>query len=79
MLLGAPRFGSLLVEVLDALPPGTTELMVHPGYVSGLLPGNDRYTTQREVELRALTSHEVLELLHKGCIRLMHFGELAES
>lgn len=78
-LLGAPRFGRLLVCVLDALPPGTTELMVHPGYVPAPLPGNDSYTTQREVELRALTSREVIERLHSGRIRLMHFGELTSQ
>jgi predicted glycoside hydrolase/deacetylase ChbG (UPF0249 family) len=75
-LLGAPRFHSAMVRALDCLPKGTTELMVHPGYVPGPLPGGDAYTTQREIELRALTSPEVLERLHSGRIRLMHFGEL---
>ena len=69
MLLGARNFQSLLLRVLDSLLPGTTELMVHPGYVPGPLPGNDRYTTQREVELRALTSVDVLARLHSGAIR----------
>ena len=51
--------------------------MVHPGYVPEPLPGNDRYTKQREVELSALTSAEVLSRLHAGRIHLIHFGELA--
>ena len=73
-LLGAPRLHSAMLRVLDCLPKGTTELMVHPGYVPGPLPGGDAYTTQREIELRALTSPEVFERLHSGRIRLMNFG-----
>ena len=75
-LLGAPRFQDGLLRVLDSLPAGTTELMVHPGYVSEPLPGNDRYTTQREQELRALLSPEVLARLQLGSIRLARFDEL---
>lgn len=76
-LLGAANFGALLIRLLDALPSGTTELMVHPGYVPEPLPGNDPYAKQREVELGALTSAEVLARLHGGRIHLIHFGELA--
>lgn len=76
-LLGAAHFGVLLIRLLDTLPSGTTELMVHPGYVPEPLPGNDRYTTQREAELSALTSADVLARLHGGRIHLTHFGELA--
>jgi predicted glycoside hydrolase/deacetylase ChbG (UPF0249 family) len=75
-LYGSPRLGPALVRLLDALPPGTTELMVHPGYVDGPLPGNDRYTWQREAELRALTSPEVLARLRGPAIELVHFGQL---
>jgi predicted glycoside hydrolase/deacetylase ChbG (UPF0249 family) len=75
-MLGAPALETALVRFLDNLPAGVTELMVHPGYVSHPLPGNDRYTTQREMELRALTSSPVLERLHSGRIRLLHFGDL---
>lgn len=75
-LQGAPRFAELLVAALDTLPDGTTELMVHPGHVDGPLPGDDTYTTQREVELAALTSPDVVGRLHAGRIRLIHFGDL---
>ena len=78
-LLGARDFHAALIRVLDALPTGTTELMVHPGYVPGPLPGADPYTTQREAELRALTSPDVLERLHSGRIRLVHFGHVARA
>ena len=75
-LLGAPHFEAGLLRVLDWLPEGTTELMVHPGYVPGALPGGDRYTTQREVELHALTSSAVRERLSSGSVELIHFGLL---
>jgi len=75
-LLGAARFQAGLLRVLDSLRPGTTELMVHPGYVREPLPGNDRYTTQRERELQALMSADVLSKLHDGSIKLARFDEL---
>ena len=76
VLLGARQFQSLLVRVLDSLAPGTTELMVHPGYVPGPVPGNDPYTTHREIELRALTSPDVLARLRSGRIQLLHYGQI---
>lgn len=75
-LLGESRFAELLVKALDALPPGTTELMVHPGHVDGALPGDDAYTAQREIELKALMSSDVVGRLYSGRIRLINFAEL---
>ena len=75
-LLGARRFHHGLLRVLNDLPSGTTELMVHPGHVPEPLPGDDPYTTQRERELRALLSPDVLAKLHDGSIRLLRFDEL---
>jgi len=74
-LLGARRFQAGLLRFLEQLQPGVTELMVHPGYVSGALPGNDPYRRQREVELRALTSPMTLRAL-RTTVCLLHFGEL---
>lgn len=78
-LLGARRFHSLLLRLLDSLQSGTTELMVHPGYVPSPLPGNDPYTTQREIELRALTSPDVLARLCSGAIRLVNYGQIRNA
>jgi predicted glycoside hydrolase/deacetylase ChbG (UPF0249 family) len=78
-LLGAPHFEAGLLRVLGWLPEGTTELMVHPGYVTGALPGADPYTTQREVELRALTSSAVRKRLSSGLVHLIHFGQLPNA
>ena len=74
-LLGAPNFQAGLLRFLEQLPVGVTELMVHPGYVSGPLPGDDPYRDQRAVELRALTSPMTLRALRAG-VRVLHFGEL---
>ncbi|HEX4469896.1 MAG TPA: ChbG/HpnK family deacetylase, partial [Gemmatimonadaceae bacterium] len=79
VLLGARNFHSLLLRVLDSLTTGTTELMVHPGYVPGPLPGDDSYTTQREIELRALTSPDVLARLRSGAIRLVNYGQIRDA
>ena len=78
-LLGARDFGAGLVRLLDGLPPGTTELMVHPGYASAPLPGNDSYVAQREVELRALLSPDVRARLHSDRITLTNFGQSLSS
>ena len=75
-LLGAPDFPAQLLRVLDSLGPGSTELMVHPGYVPEPLPGNDPYTTQRELELRSLISSPVLTKLRSGSVALVRFDEL---
>ena len=75
-LLGASHFEAKLLRVLSWLPQGTTELMMHPGYAPDALPGGDPYTTQREVELRALTSSAVRERLNSGLVHLINFGEL---
>jgi predicted glycoside hydrolase/deacetylase ChbG (UPF0249 family) len=77
-LLGAKDFERRLIAELDRLPPGTTELMVHPGYARAPLPGNDQYVAQREVELRALLCPAVLDRLHSGRIHLVHYGDLAQ-
>jgi predicted glycoside hydrolase/deacetylase ChbG (UPF0249 family) len=78
-LLGTARFHTLLARTLDSLGPGSTELMVHPGYVPGPLPDEDRYGLERERELRALTSPEIIARLRSGRIRLIHFGDLAAA
>lgn len=46
-----------LVELIDRLPAGSTELMCHPGFLGPELSASrTRLKASREVELRALTS-----------------------
>jgi predicted glycoside hydrolase/deacetylase ChbG (UPF0249 family) len=75
-LQGSAAFQAQLLAILDGLGPGTTELMVHPGYANGDLAGWDDYTAPRARELAALTRPEVLERFRRGNFRLIHFGAL---
>ncbi len=73
---GSRGFEARLCAVLDALPAGTVELMVHPGHVDEALRAVDGYTTPREVELRALRSPAVRARLARGDIALIDFTAL---
>ena len=75
-LQGSRSFLARLLAVLDRLEPGTTELMVHPGYADGDLAAWDDYTAPRARELAALTRPEVRERFRGGRFRLIHFGAL---
>ena len=75
-LQGADDFASRLLRTLDTLRDGTTELMVHPGYVDAALTHVDAYTAARERELGVLTSPAVRNRLAAGDIRRISFAEL---
>jgi predicted glycoside hydrolase/deacetylase ChbG (UPF0249 family) len=63
----------LLVETIQSLPVGLTELMVHPGLKAAEtgFEGPDR-----EAELRALTDARLKPLLKQLGIGVTHFGKL---
>lgn len=65
-----------IAGLLDSLESGTTELMVHPGYVDAQLVGLDNYTWQREQELAALMSGRVRGRLARGDIQLVSFASV---
>jgi chitin disaccharide deacetylase len=63
-----------LVELIEALPPGRTELGCHPGI------GNDTsssYAVEREQELRALCDPQVRAALEREEIRLCSFAQIS--
>ncbi len=62
-LQGGKKFAARLFGLIPRLPPGTTELMVHPGYTDASLAAQDSYTVERETELEVLCSREFRELL----------------
>lgn len=72
-LQGSRHFARDLQRALAQLSRGTTELMVHPGYVDAFLRSIDGYTTARERELRVLTSAVVREWIDRRGIRLERF------
>lgn len=73
---GRERFDERVLAVLDRLPAGATEMMVHPGRVDDLLRSADSYCGQRERELAALVSPAVRERLRRGDFSLIGFGAL---
>ena len=75
-LMDAPDYQERLLELLDDLPSGATELMVHPGYADAALAAWDDYAGPRERELAALRSAEVRARLTRGDIALRHFSQL---
>jgi predicted glycoside hydrolase/deacetylase ChbG (UPF0249 family) len=75
-LQGAPDIERRLVHLLDHLPHGTTEIMMHPGYDDAILASLDPYRSEREREVAALRSVAVRTRLARGDIRLVRFDEL---
>jgi predicted glycoside hydrolase/deacetylase ChbG (UPF0249 family) len=76
-LTASPALDSDLERLLRALPAGTTELMVHPGYDSPALAALDPYRAPRERAVRALTSPMLRDLLKNLGVALTHFGATA--
>jgi predicted glycoside hydrolase/deacetylase ChbG (UPF0249 family) len=74
-LQGAPDVQHRLLILLDHLPSGTTEIMMHPGYDDAELAAQDPYREEREREVAALRSPSVRERLTRGDITLVRFGE----
>ncbi|HEY6088781.1 MAG TPA: ChbG/HpnK family deacetylase, partial [Gemmatimonadaceae bacterium] len=72
-LQGGASFGERLFALIPQLPPGTSELMTHPGHVDSALAGYDGYTWQREQELTVLRSDAFRDLLENCAIELARF------
>ena len=73
---GGDRFETQLTHVLDHLPAGTVEMMVHPGRVDAALESVDGYTWQRRLELTALLSPAVRAQLRERNVILCRFDEI---
>jgi predicted glycoside hydrolase/deacetylase ChbG (UPF0249 family) len=65
-----------LIGVVGTLPPGTTELGVHPGEIDGL---DSPYRQERAVELEVLCDPRVRAALESEGIELVSFADLAEE
>lgn len=66
---------STLLYLLNTLPPGTSELMCHPGYDEPALAGSS-YRQERETELALLAEPAVQELVEHAGIELVTYGSL---
>lgn len=66
-----------LVELLAAIPPGSTELMCHPGRCGdSLRAARTRLKESREHELEALMAAETRDALARHSIELVSYAEL---
>jgi predicted glycoside hydrolase/deacetylase ChbG (UPF0249 family) len=64
-----------LTSLVNAIPEGTWELVIHPAYDDDQLrSAGTRLTTSRQIELEALRSLEF-----NPSIRLIHFGQLTAT
>lgn len=68
-----------LLEMLDGLEPGSTELMCHPGRVDEELRAGSGYTVEREVEIDLLCHPEVLRAVRRPGIRLANWSGLGTT
>jgi predicted glycoside hydrolase/deacetylase ChbG (UPF0249 family) len=66
-----------LVELMSLIPPGSTELMVHPGRCGpALRAARTRLKESREAELAALTAPEVRVAIERHGIELVNYAGL---
>lgn len=66
-----------LVELLAAIPPGSTELMCHPGRCGeSLRSARTRLKESREHELEALVAPETRDALRRNAIELVSYAGL---
>ncbi|NWG33643.1 MAG: carbohydrate deacetylase [Chloroflexi bacterium] len=71
---GATR--QALLDILDNLQDGTSELMCHPGHADEAFARESVYNVQRERELKILTDPAVREVIALNGIELTTFAEL---
>lgn len=67
---------SRLLSRLEQVTEGTTELVVHPGYVDDTLLSVSSMREKRLVELAALTDPEAIRLVERRSIGLVTFAHL---
>lgn len=68
----------LLLETLQALRPGLTELMMHPGDDGDPAAHRDRLTDSRPIERDLLCDPDVRAAVERGGIALTSFAEAAQ-
>lgn len=69
----------VLLEILDGLREGVTELMCHPAHVDDELLDSSSYASDRQRELEVLSHPDALQAVKEMDIRLAHFGTACRS
>jgi hypothetical protein len=65
-----------LLQIINNLPDGTSEIMCHPGHVDGAFANESVYNYQRERELKILTDPSIKKAIQANGIELITFAEL---
>jgi predicted glycoside hydrolase/deacetylase ChbG (UPF0249 family) len=65
-----------LLDILNNLPDGTSEIMCHPGYTDDSFTKESVYNSQRDRELNILTDLSIKEAIRANGIQLITFAEL---
>jgi chitin disaccharide deacetylase len=65
-----------LLNMINRLPEGTTEIMCHPGYTDTAFANESAYNNQRDRELRILTDPSIKEAIEANRIQLINFADL---
>ncbi len=65
-----------LLEILEKMAAGTSELMCHPGYADKILIEGSAYNRPRERELSIITSAPIREAIERRGIQLINYGDL---
>lgn len=66
----------LLLDTLESLQPGVSELMCHPGYVDEVLKGLSSWTQVRRAELAVLGDAQVKSALIRTGIHLINYRQM---
>ena len=66
-----------LLQIIDRLESGVSEIMCHPGYADQALLDGSAYNRPREREIEILTTDSLRVTLEEYGVRLIHFGDLA--
>jgi predicted glycoside hydrolase/deacetylase ChbG (UPF0249 family) len=65
-----------LLEIINNMNDGTSELMCHPGYVDDAFARESVYNFQRERELKILTDPAVKQAIETNSVELINFSEI---
>src|SRR5690349_8918364 len=66
----------ILLDIIQRVPEGTTEVMCHPGYTDEQFANESVYNNQRDRELEILTDPSIKEAIQANGIQLISFAEL---
>ena len=65
-----------LLNIIQSVPQGTSEIMCHPGFVDVAFARESVYNFQRERELKILTDPEIKQAIEAQEIQLINFADL---